>query len=499
MTNERAEGVTQSERYLKSLCDKTFLSLWSYPGIYRDQNKTKAGDGKEICDLIVVFENNIIIFSDKDCRFPNSGCLATDWNRWFKRAVYKSAEQAWGAERWIKSFPNRLFLDRSCSQRFPIQIPDLSQARFHLIVVAHNYQQRSQDELGGKGSLMIDSSIQSSQHYASVNERCFAIGDIEPTRSFVHVLGDQTLDIVLKTVDTVSDFVNYLERKEALLRSLTHVVAFGEEDLLAYYLSNVNQEGRHDFAVWDSEGNTVTPNALFFEEGHWEKFCHSEQRDAQLRADRVSYVWDALIEEHSRHIVSGTHYFRTGSDLGEAETLLRWLAREPRLRRRALSIMYMEFIELAPRNQRATRYVMPTEPGQPHYLFMTLPVDAASNYSNYRRMRRELVEISGVNLKAHHPEARHAVGLATEPGIDNGGRSHDAAYIDLAAYSAEEVAEIAAIASGLEMLSNPTLKGFSVDEYPAVLPRPKNAIRKPKGFGTDKNQTQKPSRGKRKK
>jgi hypothetical protein len=142
---------------------------------------------------------------------------------------------------------------------------------------------------------------------------------------------------------------------------------------------------------------------------------------------------------------------------------------------------------------------MPTEPGQPHYLFMTLPVDAASNYSNYRRMRRELVEISGVNLKAHHPEARHVVGLATEPGIDNGGRSHDAAYIDLAAYSAEEVAEIAAIASGLEMLSNPTLKGFSVDEYPAVLPRPKNAIRKPKGFGTDKNQTQKPSRGKRKK
>jgi hypothetical protein len=118
MTNERAEGVTQSERYLKSLCDKTFLSLWSYPGIYRDQNKTKAGDGKEICDLIVVFENNIIIFSDKDCRFPNSSCLATDWNRWFKRAVYKSAEQAWGAERWIKSFPNR-FLIEAVHSDFP--------------------------------------------------------------------------------------------------------------------------------------------------------------------------------------------------------------------------------------------------------------------------------------------------------------------------------------------------------------------------------------------
>jgi hypothetical protein len=114
-------------------------------------------------------------------------------------------------------------------------------------------------------------------------------------------------------------------------------------------------------------------------------------------------------------------------------------------------------------------------------------------------MRRELVEICGVNLKAHHPEARHVVGLATEPGFDNGGRSHDAVYIDLAAYSTEEVAEIAAIASKLEMLSNPKLKGFSVDEYPAASPRQKNATSKLKGFGADKNQAQKPSKRKRKK
>jgi hypothetical protein len=40
--------VTPSERYLEALCEQSFLSLWSYPCIFRDQHH-----GKEICDLLV--------------------------------------------------------------------------------------------------------------------------------------------------------------------------------------------------------------------------------------------------------------------------------------------------------------------------------------------------------------------------------------------------------------------------------------------------------------
>ena len=36
MSIKRADGITESERYLKSLCYHTFLSLWSYPGVYPD-------------------------------------------------------------------------------------------------------------------------------------------------------------------------------------------------------------------------------------------------------------------------------------------------------------------------------------------------------------------------------------------------------------------------------------------------------------------------------
>jgi hypothetical protein len=37
--NHKAEGVTPSEIYLNGLCERTFLSLWSYPCIFWDQKR----------------------------------------------------------------------------------------------------------------------------------------------------------------------------------------------------------------------------------------------------------------------------------------------------------------------------------------------------------------------------------------------------------------------------------------------------------------------------
>ena len=313
------------------------------------------------------------------------------------------------------------------------------------------------------------------------------IGDLDPSRGFVHVLGDQTLDIVLNTVDTVNDFVAYLSKKEALIRSQTKVLAFGEEDLLAYYLSNVNQEGQHDFVVWNKNGLVPMPSALVFDEGHWQRFSQSDQRKAQLSEDRVSYLWDKLIEEHSRHILERTQYFRTGSTIGEAEILLRWLAREPRLQRRLLSLALGSFVESAPTNQRATRYVVPTHPEQPYYVFLTLPTDASNGYSSHRKMRRTMLETASVNLKVHYPYARHVVGLATEPSFENGGRSHDALYIDLNAFSNEELNEYAELAKKLNMITKPSFQYVSVDEYPAGCTKHETGRKKPSGFSVNTN------------
>ena len=469
MPIERADGVTEAERYLKRLCDRTFLSLWSYPGVYRDQGSGKGTEGKEVCDLLVVFENHIIIFSDKDCQFPNSGQLELDWNRWFKRAIQKSADQVWGAERWIKQHPVRLFLDRACTKLFPIDIPDITKAQFHLIVVAHDNSMRCRQELGGSGSLIVNSSVKGIAHYTGENGGVpFFVGDIDPARTFVHILDDTSLDIVLGTLDTISDFVAYLTKKEKLLKSDAVVIAAGEEDLLAYYLKNMNEQDEHDFVLPSCVDGQTTH--LIFDEGHWEEFSQSPERKAQISANRVSYVWDELIETFSQHVLEDTQYFATHPGVKSTEILLRFLAREARLRRRNLAAGLCGIIESAPINMRATRYICSSSPQEPYYVFLTLPHFDQMTYEQYREARRCLLEACCSSVKLKFSDAQHIVGIATEPGFDNGGRSQDAMYFDATEWTAEDEARAREAAEKLDILKNPKMFSVHDEEYPIQKP-----------------------------
>ena len=57
-----AEGITDSERLLTRLAKKAFLSLWSYSNVFTDEGRTAGkGDGKELCDLLVVFGNDVLL------------------------------------------------------------------------------------------------------------------------------------------------------------------------------------------------------------------------------------------------------------------------------------------------------------------------------------------------------------------------------------------------------------------------------------------------------
>jgi hypothetical protein len=91
-------GKTASEKYLAHLARGTFLNLWSYPNVFIDKRHNDRGVGKELCDLLVVCGNDVLIFSDKHISWPG-GDSNVAWPRWFKRAIQKSANQIRGAER----------------------------------------------------------------------------------------------------------------------------------------------------------------------------------------------------------------------------------------------------------------------------------------------------------------------------------------------------------------------------------------------------------------
>tara|TARA_R110001599_G_scaffold196542_1_gene393074 strand:- start:24 stop:416 length:393 start_codon:yes stop_codon:yes gene_type:complete len=116
-----SEGCTESERYLVNLAKKAFLSLWSYPNVYTNEGRQGNGDGKELCDLLIAFGNDILLFSDKNCEFSTHEDINVAWSRWYRRAIDKSVKQLSGAESWIIRFPERVFLDKKCELSTTIQ------------------------------------------------------------------------------------------------------------------------------------------------------------------------------------------------------------------------------------------------------------------------------------------------------------------------------------------------------------------------------------------
>src|SRR5712691_4619204 len=154
MKFRRSKGFTPSEMLLADLCDQSFLSLWSYPNLFNDRGKVRSGSGKELCDLLVVFGDHILIFSDKSCNYPNTGDPITDWRRWYRRSVQASADQIYGAERWIRDFPDHIFLDHACTQQLPITLPSRSSMNIHRICIALGASERAQAQKG-VGSLAI--------------------------------------------------------------------------------------------------------------------------------------------------------------------------------------------------------------------------------------------------------------------------------------------------------------------------------------------------------
>jgi uncharacterized protein YecA (UPF0149 family) len=77
--------------------------------------------------------------------------------------------------------------------------------------------------------------------------------------------------------------------------------------------------------------------------------------------------------------------------------------------------------------------------------------------------------------KLMYPDAQDIVGIATETGADNEGRSEDAFYFDARDWGDEEQAEAKKLQQELGLLTNVTLHRDVELEYPRVRPTPKPA------------------------
>lgn len=469
---EKSDGITDAEKYLNELSEKTFLSLWSYPNLYTDQNKkNETSVGKELCDLLVIFENHIIIFSDKNCNFNDipSGKLSDKelnikWKRWYKKSIEKSAGQIYKAEDWIRNHSDRIFLDDKCKKRFPFDIANKKDVIIHRIVVTHSIADICKKYTGNKyGSFFIDSNIIG-------NEQEFSIGYINEYKKFVHILNDFSLNLLMKELDTAPDFINYLTRKEELFQN-ADIIAFGEEDMLARYLSTINDKGIHNFI--DKKNNDFfykddrKHNLIIFEEDAWENIINNPQYLNKKKADEISYAWDYLLEKSIKHYMSGTQLYRNKSIEGKTDVeLFAILSSFNRFERRIIGQNIIDVMEKTKRYCRRTREILIKD----IVLIIFILPRMIDDDKTYRDTRKILLERYLYAAKVQNEDMNKLIGIALESRYDKS-ESEDFAYLNTSNWNNEDLirakkTEELLIKQGL--LSKRTKNYCQAEEYPKI-------------------------------
>jgi hypothetical protein len=423
MAITKAEGVTPTEKLLSRLAERTFLKLWSYPNPFRD-------DGKELCDLIAVFDGHVLIFFDRESRKFDKASkdILVTWERWKREAIDRQIRTARGAERYIRR-GGPIFLDPNGEIPFPIEIAQ--DARIHKFVVAHGAKEAcgafSPNNL--YGSLAVSYGVAP----GGLPFPFFVSLDKDDP---VHLLDSHNVEILFRELDTFQDFVSFIEEKERVIQRYDHLVYCGEEDLLAHYFLNYD-EAQNAYRIGPHDSDI---NAVLIGEGEWKDFISMDVYARRNSANEVSYLWDEIIQRTSQNALDGTL-------LGEANLLtgnsaIHEMAREPRFSRRALSEGIVRAIEDFPENDQPLMRnlsFMPSFYPEKSYVFLQLKRLQTIDYDNeYRPVRAEMLRIACGSAKNKFPYLKTVIGIAIDAPKYAEGNSEDFVLLDCAEWTDEQ-------------------------------------------------------------
>ena len=451
----KSEGVTPTERLLADLCERSFLKLWSYPNPFKD-------DRDELCDLLAVFENQVFIFFDRESRhFDNTNKdPLLNWRRWKKKAADDQIRTAHGAERYIRS-GRSIFLDAALMVQFPINI-DFDKMIIHKIIIAHGTKEACEkfSDANVYGSLAI----------------CYGLSDTQLPFPFainidkekpVHVFDSYNLPVIFGELDTIFDFSTYLDAKIDSIKSLDVLSYCGEEDLLAHYYLNFDESKNKHFIGT----NRKDINCVMIGEGEWKDFVKSEIYHKKKSADKVSYLWDELIQRTSQNTLNGT---LGGDSPLRGQSAIHEMAKEPRFSRRALSEHIIQAIRNFPESsQYMVRNLsfMPSFYKEKGYVFLQLKVEGITDYENdYRPMRQAMLEIACGAAKNKFKQLEKVVGIAIDAPKYTKRNSEDFILMDCANWSDDLREHYEKANEGLNFFQSDslTMQKKTVKNFPSV-------------------------------
>ena len=396
---QKGEGSTPGERELTKLADLAFFGLWSYPSVHRRMVKGGRTIKHEVVDLIVVFGKDVILFSEKDIKFPSTGDIKVNWGRWLRQSVLGSLDQLRGAERYIRSGRSELFLDRKCTQPFPFALDD-PELRVHLVAICRNSIEPARTyfakftEKGAPdstGSLGFSAVMREEQMLANP----FWVGDIDPSKTFVHVFDEGSLDLLLTELDAGPDFIDYLVERERAIRKEHLSVIYGEEDFLAVYFSNLQPNGFGAYRPCRPIPANVDDFVLTLEEGMWSALRYSGIYALFEGQRKAAMAWKRITNDLSEAVLSANVGSEVSTEsLATHERAVRVMASENRASRAALGHVLIEKFNTVPGQARSARVVASLTQPERIYIFLLFPwIDAHVTYGGYRAERKACMEL----------------------------------------------------------------------------------------------------------
>ena len=361
-------------------------------------------------------------------------------------------------------------MDRDCTNAFPIQFPGAEDRIVHKVVVARGAAEACKEYLShGSGSLIIKPRVVAEQHWSGKIEP-FVIGDVDPTGSFIHVLDDVTLDVILGEMDTIRDFVDYLTKKAAFIRSGNLREAHGEENLLAYYAIRTNSDGDHDFVT-----DPRTDHPLVIDRSHYGRLFGDPRYIAKKQADKISYLWDTLITEFTNHMLDGTSITLEGYDfnLKRNEVGVRHMALQRRLLRRNFGEGIKGALEIGKTQEvffRAMMSPVGSKENETAFFIHTLKyldwMEQDGGYERYRHLRSNYALVYAKGLLERHPHVKRTIGISCEPPSQGHGGSEDLVYVEQAEWTDEDRRAIKADCKKFGVLQDPKETQWHAEEYP---------------------------------
>jgi len=470
MKIEKSPGVTRTENLLAALCERTFLKLWSYP------NPFKA-DGKELCDLIAVFEDRVFLFFDRESRrFDQPGNdVQLTWERWRRNVIDKQVVTARGAKRYLSNPANRVFIDQAAQIPLPIELP--SGARIYKIIVAHGAAeacaQFSPENISGSLGIVYGNPAPGMPwpFFADLHKH-------DPE----HLFDSANLKLIFGELDTIADFVAYMDAKEEAIKNLDMLSYCGEEDLLAYYFINFDRRIQKHFIVGRKK-----PNGLMLAEGHWRRFVSSDAYDRRRRANKGSYLWDSLIQHTCQNALDGT--LTSTGNIFAGLSPVHEMAKEPRVARRVLSRGMADAIRGFPDINGYVRNLtyLTSYYKDRGYVFLQLRHPLIEDYENeFRPLRRHMLTVACGAAYNRFPHLRKVIGIAIDAPKFHIENSEDFILLDCSKWSAESQKQYEEDNELFKFFKTPDIRQRAVrtSEFPEKEPKVGRNVECPCGSGT---------------